>query len=71
MNTDYLLLKIDYCFPMNQHLETYLHQKLAELDAKKDMEEITSKGKISFGLSSEDYGHLPSWNNLVKKSNSF
>lgn len=50
-----------------EKLQQYIRQKLQELESGKDLTEVTSRGKISFGVSSKDFGHLPSWKELVKK----
>lgn len=50
-----------------QHLENYIVQKLTELDKEKDMQEVILKGKLSFGIDSRSYSHLPNWDNLVQK----
>lgn len=48
-------------------LEIYIQKKLAELDKQKDMQDVIYKGKLSFGIDSTTYAHLPSWQNLVKQ----
>jgi undecaprenyl pyrophosphate phosphatase UppP len=50
-----------------QHLENYISQRLKELDKEKDMQEVALKGKLSFGINSRLYSHLPNWKNLVEK----
>lgn len=50
-----------------EKLQQYIRQKLQDLESGKDLTEVTSQGKISFGVSSKDFGHLPSWKELVKK----
>ena len=50
-----------------ENLEGYLQKKLAELDKQKDMQDIILKGKLSFGIDSTTFGHLPAWQDLVKK----
>lgn len=54
---------------MEQHsgLEQYLQQRLTELDKEADLKEITTKGKLSFGIDSTTYAHLPAWKNLVQQ----
>ena len=51
------------------HLESYILQRLTELGKEKDMQEVTLKGKLSFGIDSTTYSHLPNWKNLVEKKN--
>ena len=48
-------------------MKLYIQQKLQDLEKGKDLKELTSQGKLSFGVSSKDFGHLPSWKELVKK----
>lgn len=50
-----------------EQLEIYIKHKLAELDKQKDMQDVIYKGKLSFGIDSTNYSHLPAWNNLVKQ----
>lgn len=50
-----------------ERLQQYIQQKLQELEKGKDLNELNSQGKISFGVSSKDFGHLPSWKELIKK----
>lgn len=50
-----------------ERIEDYIHKRLAELDAQKDMRELTLKGKLSFGVDATTYGKLPAWNDLVKQ----
>jgi len=50
-----------------ERIEDYIHKRLAELDDQKDMRELTLKGKLSFGMDSTRYGHLPGWSALVKQ----
>ena len=54
---------------MEQHsgLEQYLQQRLTELDKEADLKEITTNGKLSFGIDSTTYAHLPAWKNLVQQ----
>jgi hypothetical protein len=48
-------------------LQINIQHKLDELEKAKDMDDIRLRGKLSVGISSKEYGHLPAWNNLVKK----
>lgn len=48
-------------------IEAYIHQRLAELDKQKDMQEVILKGKFSFGVDANHYGSLPGWSELVKQ----
>ena len=50
-----------------ERIEHYIHKRLAELDDQKDIKEATLKGKLSFGMDSTRYGHLPGWSALVKQ----
>lgn len=50
-----------------ERMEAYIHQRLAELDKQKDMQEVIQKGKLSFGIDANRYGQLPGWNELVKQ----
>ena len=50
-----------------ERIEAYIHQRLAELDKQKDLQEVIQKGKFSFGVDSTTYGHLPAWSTLLKK----
>lgn len=50
----------------NDQLKEYVNQKLSDLNKEKDMMEVTGKGKLSFGIHSKEFSHLPSWNILVK-----
>src|SRR6476620_8666555 len=50
-----------------ESIEAYIHKRLAELDERKDMRDLTLKGKLSFGVDSSSYGNLPAWNELVKR----
>jgi hypothetical protein len=43
-------------------LKNYIEDKLSALKKEKDMNEVVNEGKLSFGLHSKDYKHLPSWN---------
>jgi hypothetical protein len=56
-----------YFYPMTtDELKPYIEEKLAALKKEKDMNEVVNEGKLSFGLHSKDYKHLPSWNDLVR-----
>ena len=48
-------------------LEQYLQRRLTELDKELDLKEITTKGKLSFGIDSTTYAHLPAWKSLVQQ----
>ncbi|HEY0042607.1 MAG TPA: hypothetical protein VGB71_18160 [Flavisolibacter sp.] len=50
-----------------ERIKEYIRQRLAELDKQKDMQEVIQKGKFSFGVDSQTYGHLPAWKDLVKQ----
>ena len=50
-----------------ERIEAYIHQRLAELETQKDMQEVIYKGKLSFGIDANRYGKLPGWNELVKQ----
>ena len=50
-----------------ERIEAYINKRLAELDKQKDMQDLTLKGKLSFGIDSVSYGHLPGWSTLVKQ----
>lgn len=50
-----------------ENIEAYIQQKLRELDKKKDMQDVLYKGKLSFGIDSTTYGHLPGWQQLAKQ----
>ncbi|MBC7863497.1 MAG: hypothetical protein IAF38_11010 [Bacteroidia bacterium] len=50
-----------------ENLEAYIQKKLAELEKQKDMQDVIYKGKLSFGIDSTTYDHLPAWNGLVKE----
>lgn len=52
---------------LGEALENYIQKKLAELEQKKDLQEIINKGKFSFGVDSTTYRHLPAWENLIKQ----
>lgn len=54
---------------MKQHpgLEEYIKQQLAALEKEVDLREITKKGKLSFGIDSTTYAHLPAWKDLVQQ----
>ena len=49
----------------NEQLKVYIEERLADLNKEKDMTEVVHKGRLSFGLSENDYRHLPSWQKLV------
>lgn len=51
----------------NERIELYIHHRLAELEKGKDMQEITMKGRLSFGMDAATYGKLPSWESLLKR----
>lgn len=61
------MLTFLFLFMEKNDLKNYLEQRLQELEKKKDMEDVTYKGKFSFGLPSKDYAHLPAWNSLKKQ----
>jgi TM2 domain-containing membrane protein YozV len=48
-------------------LKHYIQEKLAALKKEKDMNEVVTEGRLSFGLDQKDYKHLPSWNELLKE----
>jgi hypothetical protein len=48
-------------------LQAYIERKLADLDNQRDMNDIISKGKFSFGMDSTTYGHLPAWKTLLQQ----
>ena len=48
-------------------LQIHIEKKLAELEKGRDMNEVTLKGKLSFGIDQREYGHLPGWKELLKK----
>ncbi|RYF81252.1 MAG: hypothetical protein EON98_12585 [Chitinophagaceae bacterium] len=50
-----------------ERIEAYIHQRLAELEQKKDLEEIIQKGRLSFGIDAAHYSQLPGWSQLVKQ----
>ena len=50
-----------------ERIEAYINKRLAELDKQKDMQDLTLKGKLSFGIDSTSYSHLPGWDALVKQ----
>ena len=50
-----------------ENLEAYIHKKLLELDKQKDMQDVIYKGRLSFGIDSTTYDHLPAWSSLVKE----
>lgn len=51
----------------NKPLKQYIQQKLADLEKGKNLNEVIGKGKLSFGVSSKEFGYLPSWAELIKK----
>jgi hypothetical protein len=51
-----------------EKLEFYIRQKLEDLDKQKDMQDVINKGKLSFGIDSTTYSHLPAWPALVRES---
>ncbi|HEY1022354.1 MAG TPA: hypothetical protein VGE06_08565 [Flavisolibacter sp.] len=51
----------------NPGLEEYIQQRLTALEKEVDMKEITTKGKLSFGVDSTTYAHLPAWKDLVQQ----
>ena len=51
----------------NQGLEQYIQKRLYELEKEMDLKEITSKGKLSFGIDSTTYAQLPAWKSLVQQ----
>ncbi|HEV7333205.1 MAG TPA: hypothetical protein VGN63_19375 [Flavisolibacter sp.] len=51
----------------NEGLEVYIQKRLNELEKEMDMKEITTKGKLSFGVDSTSYAHLPAWKELVQQ----
>jgi hypothetical protein len=50
-----------------ERIEAYIHQRLAELDKQKDLQRVIHQGKLSFGMDSTTYSHLPSWPDLIKR----
>lgn len=48
-------------------IRDYIRQRLAALDKNEDLKEIHLKGKLSFGIDSTSYGHLPAWKDLLIK----
>ena len=50
-----------------ERMKAYIHLRLAELDKQKDLQEVINKGKLSFGIDSSTYGHLPAWPDLLKR----
>jgi hypothetical protein len=50
-----------------EEIAAYIENKLVELDTQKDMHDTIYKGKLSFGIDSTTYSHLPAWNDLVKQ----
>ncbi|HEU4903417.1 MAG TPA: hypothetical protein VFT06_11515 [Flavisolibacter sp.] len=50
-----------------EKLSAYIRKRLAELDSQKDLQEIVYKGRLSFGVDSTVFGHLPAWKALVKQ----
>jgi hypothetical protein len=51
----------------NKRIEDYIYQRIAELESQKDMQEVTAKGRLSFGVDAARYGRLPAWDDLVKR----
>jgi hypothetical protein len=51
----------------NQLLQNYILQRLEELENGRDLDDLKSKGKLSFGIESKEFSHLPSWTELLKK----
>lgn len=47
------------------NIENYINGKLAELEKGKDLQDALSNGRLSFGIDSDTYGHLPAWQGLV------
>lgn len=47
-------------------LENYIRKKISEIDQDRDIKEYVRKGRFNFGMNQQEYGHLPSWPNLVK-----
>ena len=52
---------------VQERIEAHIHQRLAELDKQRDMQEVVLKGKLSFGIDSTSFGNLPAWKDLVKQ----
>ena len=50
-------------------VQAYILQRLGELEKGRDLDEMNLHGKLSFGVNSKDYEHLPAWKDLVKKKN--
>lgn len=50
-----------------ERIEAYIHQRLAELEQKKDLQEVIQKGRLSFGIDATHYSKLPGWSQLVKQ----
>lgn len=50
-----------------EELAHYLQRRLNELEKEVDLKEITTKGKLSFGVDSTTYAHLPAWKALVQQ----
>jgi len=48
-------------------IQEYIRQRLAALDKKEDLKEISIQGKLSFGIDSASYCHLPAWKDLLIK----
>ena len=48
-------------------LTAYIHQRLDELDKQTDMNEVTNKGRLSFGIEVARYQELPAWQTLLKE----
>ena len=51
----------------DDNVSAYIRNRLADLDSQKDLQEIVQKGKLSFGVDSSVFGHLPAWKALVKQ----
>ncbi len=50
-----------------EKLVQHINSRLTALEKGKDMEELTVKGKLSFGIDSREYGHLPAWDTVLKR----
>jgi hypothetical protein len=51
----------------NRELKGYLYRRLEELNHQNDMNETILYGKISFGIESSSYSHIPAWKSLLAK----
>jgi hypothetical protein len=61
------VVSLFYFYKMStDKLKDYLNQKLVDLKKGKDMNDVLYKGKLSFGVDPKVYGHLPSWDSLLK-----